>query len=173
MHTHGRDSTGGWRGPVYSLRMIEPLSAVVGLLRWLLLRLERILKKRDEAQLRRDEAAETFRGVVYRELSGLYPHPSDWPKATGIEHRLRRVFPALQEAVVAFRSYVPENNRADFDQAWLYYHASTKREIDQDYTHYMNFGSATLVERGQWFRYKQDGKVNFKRNVDRLLRYAR
>jgi hypothetical protein len=155
--------------------MPEPLSAVIGLLRWALLRLERILKRRDEEEHRRSEAAAAFRTVVLRELSGLYPEPAEWPKATGIEHRLRRVFPALQEAVAIFRPYVPESVRADFDRAWVYYHASTKREIDQDYTHYMNFGSATWSwdRPWGWFEYKQDGKANFRRNVERLLSYAR
>lgn len=152
--------------------MSDPLSALVGLLRWALQRLEGMRREQHEQQRRRNDAAAEFRSAVLRELRGLYPQPVEWPKATGIEHRLRRVFPTLQEAVTVFRAYVPEGDRPGFDRAWLYYHTSTKREIDQDYTHYMNFGSATGNELGGWFKHKQDGKANFRRNVDRLLRYA-
>jgi hypothetical protein len=36
----------------------------------------------------------------------------------------------------------------------------------------MNFGSETTDETGWATRYKQNGKANFRRNVDRLLEFA-
>ncbi len=60
-----------------------------------------------------------------------------------------------------------------FDIAWRDYRCSTKRDVDtQDYTHYMNFGSHSVNAMGGVTKMKQDGKANFKRNVDRLLAFA-
>lgn len=58
--------------------------------------------------IRRAEACRDFRATLNRELAGLYPMPSNWPKSTGIDPRLRAVFPALQSAVATFRPYVPK-----------------------------------------------------------------
>jgi hypothetical protein len=122
---------------------------------------------------RKAEACAAFRNAFHRELEGLYPRPSNWPKSTGIDPTLRKVFPALQAAVASFRPYVPEKHRDAFDEAWRDYRCSTKRAVDtQDYTHYMNFGSESINSLGGINRLKQDGKANFKRNVDRLLSFA-
>ena len=122
--------------------------------------------------IRRAEACRDFRATFNRELAGLYPMPSNWPKATGIEPRLRAVFPALQSAVATFRPFVPTQDRAKFDEAWLNYHTSTKRAIDQDYTHYMNITSTSLNSYGGETVIAANGKEQFKRNVDRLLSFA-
>lgn len=121
---------------------------------------------------RRAEAGQAFRATFNQELTGLYPMPSNWPKATGIEPRLRTVFPALQSAVATFRPFVPARDRAEFDEAWLNYHASTKRAIDQDYTHYMSMTSTSLNSFGGQTVIATNGKEQFKRNVDRLLSFA-
>lgn len=121
---------------------------------------------------RRAEAAAAFRTAFLQGLKGLYPLPSDWPKGAGIDRRLRQAFPALQAAVAGFRPFVPGNEKAAFDAAWLVYHTSTKREIDQDYTHYMNMGSVVTNATGGLTEIRQDGRANFKRNVDRLLNFA-
>jgi hypothetical protein len=123
--------------------------------------------------IRRAEACRDFRETFNRALQGLYPMPSNWPKGTGIEPRLRAVFPALQAAVATFRPYVPEKEQARFDEAWLNYHTSTKRAIDQDYTHYMNMTSTTSNSFGGETVIPADGKAQFRRNVDRLLAFAR
>jgi hypothetical protein len=122
--------------------------------------------------IRRAEACRDFRATFNRELAGLYPLPSNWPKTPGIDARLRSVFPALQSAVTTFRHYVPKKQQGKFDEAWLNYHTSTKREIDQDYTHYMNFTSTTVNTFGGETVIAADGKAQFKRNVDRLLAFA-
>jgi hypothetical protein len=121
---------------------------------------------------RRDAAADTFRRAVLKELRGLYPRPVDWPEKTGIDKRLRAVFPAMQEAIEGFRPYVKDQQA--FEEAWRSYRTSTKRDIDnQDYTHYMNFGTHSQNLNGDLLHIKQDGKANFKRNVDRLLNFAK
>jgi len=80
-----------------------------------------------------------------KRLEGLYPRPSNWPKTTGIDPTLRKVFPALQAAVATFRPYVSDDQKAAFDEAWRDYRCSTKRDVDtQDYTHYLNIGSESI-----------------------------
>jgi hypothetical protein len=126
-------------------------------------------KKKD----RRAEACAAFRRAFHQALEGLYPRPSNWPKGTGIDPTLRKVFATLQAAVATFRPFVPEDQREAFDLAWRNYRTSTKRDIDtQDYTHYMNFGGESLNSMGGVTKTKTDGKANFKRNVDRLLAFA-
>jgi hypothetical protein len=132
-----------------------------------------IYRRWSQKQQRVAAASAEFRQTFHQELTGLYPHPSEWPRGTGIEPRLRKSFPGLQAAVATFRPFVPDHQKSAFDYAWLVYRTSTKREIDdQDYTHYMNFGSEMTTEAGWITRYKQNGKANFKRNVDRLLKFA-
>jgi len=122
---------------------------------------------------RRIKAAATFRETFLKELQGLYPLPADWPRTTGIEPRLRRVFPALQAAVSTYRPFIPKREQGAFDEAWLIYRTATKREIDaQSYTHYMNMTSTTVSSFGGETVLPNDGKATFKRNVDRLLSFA-
>jgi hypothetical protein len=121
---------------------------------------------------RRDAAADIFRRAVLRELRGLYPRPVEWPEKTAIDKRLRAVFPALQEAVAGFKPYVKDQE--GFEEAWRNYRASTKREVDdQNYTHYMSFGNHSENMNGELANIKRDGKATFKRNVDRLLSFAK
>ena len=123
---------------------------------------------------RRIKAAAAFRETFLKELQGLYPLPSDWPRTTGIELRLRRVFPALQAAFSTYRPFIPKSERGAFDEAWLIYRTATKREIDtQSYTHYMNMTSTTVSSFGGETVLPNDGKATFKRNVDRLLSFAK
>jgi hypothetical protein len=123
---------------------------------------------------RRIRAAAVFRETFLKELQGLYPLPADWPPTTGIEPRLKKVFPALQGAVSTYRPYIPKSEQAAFDEAWLNYRTATKREIDtQSYTHYMNMTSTTISSFGGETVLPNDGKATFKRNVDRLLSFAK
>lgn len=123
---------------------------------------------------RRIKAATTFREAFLKELQGLYPLPADWPRSTGIEPRLRKVFPALQAAVSTYRPFVPMGKQAAFDEAWLIYRTATKREIDtQSYVHYMDITSTTISSFGGETVLPNDGKATFKRNVDRLLSFAK
>lgn len=122
---------------------------------------------------RQIKAATAFRETFLKELQGLYPLPADWPSGTGIEPRLRRVFPALQGAVSTYRPFLPKSAQAAFDEAWLVYRTATKREIDtQSYTHYMNMTSTTVSSFGGQTVLPNNGKAAFKRNVDRLLSFA-
>jgi hypothetical protein len=122
---------------------------------------------------RRIKAAATFRETFLKELQGLCPLSADWPATTGIEPRLRKVFPSLQGAVSTYRPFVPKSEQSAFDEAWLIYRTATKREIDtQSYTHYMNMTSTTVSSFGGQTVLPNHGKATFKRNVDRLLSFA-
>jgi len=123
---------------------------------------------------RRIKAAAAFRETFLKELQGLYPLPSDWPRTTGIEPRLRIVFPALQAAFSTYRPFIPKSEQGAFDEAWLIYRTATKREIDtQSYTHYINMTSTTVSSFGGETILPNDGKATFKRNVDRLMSFAK
>jgi hypothetical protein len=112
------------------------------------------------------------RTIFIEPLQGLYPIPSNWPQGTGIEPKLKALFPALQAAVTTFRPFVTDSKKVSFDQAWLNYHTSTKREKDQSYVHYMNMTSTTLNSFGGETVLPNNGQETFKRNVDRLLSFA-
>jgi hypothetical protein len=129
--------------------------------------IKRLINRAD----RRAAAAAVFRESFHRELQGLYPRPTEWPKGTGIEETLRRAFPALQTAYANFRPYV--RDKSTFDEAWRDYRCGTKREVDdQCYLHYLNATTTTPNDFGGETVLVNDGRANFKRNVDRLLRFA-
>lgn len=120
---------------------------------------------------RRILAAAQFRSSVLTRLAGLYPAPTDWPNFGAIDRRLRQAFPELQTAVASYRPYVTD--KAAFDEAWLWYRSATKREVDvQCYLHYMSGTTTTNNAHGGQTVIKDDGQRNFKRNVDRLLKFA-
>jgi hypothetical protein len=123
---------------------------------------------------RRAKACAAFRETFHQQLLGLYPLPSNWPAGTEIQHRLKAAFPALQAAVSVFRSQLSKSNQTAFDEAWLLYRTATKREIDvQCYDHYMNFTTTTVSTFGGETSIAQNGKEAFKRNVGRLLAFAK
>ena len=129
--------------------------------------IKRLLNRAD----RKAVAASAFRESFHRELQGLYPRAAEWPQRGGIEQRLRQVFPALQTAYANFRPYVKD--KAAFDEAWRDYRCATKRDIDdQSYLHYLDATSTTINDFGGQTVLRNDGKGNFRRNVDRLLRFA-
>jgi hypothetical protein len=121
---------------------------------------------------RRIKAAIAFRETFQRELRGLYPIPTEWPKAAGIERLLERAFPTLQTAVTTYEPFLSKFKQAQFAKAWLAYYNAYKRQGEQCYHHYVNFGTDTVNVAGGIIRTKQDGKKNFKRNVDHLLSFA-
>jgi hypothetical protein len=118
------------------------------------------LSRRRDRQTARRNAAVKFRAAFLAALSGLYPLPTNWPE--DINHFLRGVFPALQNAVAEFRPFLPMWRRWAFDRAWFKYRCGTGRKIDlQNYFHYMAFGS------------NPNARENFRRNVDALLSFAK
>jgi hypothetical protein len=120
---------------------------------------------------RRIAAATVFRGVVLRELAGLYPNAADWPSINPLKPRLEKAFPVLQAAVATYRPYVTD--KAAYDTAWLWYRSATKREVDvQCYLHYMTGTTTTNNAHGGQTVFQEDGQANFKRNVERLLAFA-
>lgn len=65
-------------------------------------------------------------------------------------------------------------NKTAFDEAWRDYRCATKRDVDdQCYLHYLNATSTTPNDFGGEAVLPNDSNANFKRNVDRLLRFAR
>lgn len=124
-------------------------------------------------------AAAKFRDVIYSELKGLYPIPSDWPTdAFGIDRILRKAFPTLQAAVDEYRNFIPWYCRWSFDRAWKLYRMGPEgREIDnQDYSQYEEWVS-TFISQATDNQITKDNTIiykdNFKKNVDRLLKYAK
>jgi len=140
---------------------------VIGLLRLIVL-----LARRRRTVPSSSPAAIAFRAALINAFEGLYPHPVNWPAGTGIDPRLRRVFPALQGAADTFRMALPARKRADFDDAWLTYYSSEKLDGQQSYLHYLNMGGHSTIFGLIVARHKNDGKRNFKENVARLLAFA-
>jgi hypothetical protein len=122
---------------------------------------------------RRIKAAVAFRETFQRELTGLYPIPTEWPKGPGIEKRLERIFPSLQAAVTVYEPFISKAKQPRFANAWLVFYNAYNREGEQCYHHYMNFGTDTVNVAGGITHVKQNGKKNFKRNVDRVLAFAK
>jgi hypothetical protein len=129
-----------------------------------------LLSSKAKREERRIEAGIKFRNIFLDELADLYPEPANWPKAFGIEPRLKKSYKALQSAVIAYRPFV--SDKAAFDDAWIWYHASTKRAKDQAYDHYLNITSVSPGAFGAQNVIPNDGKANFKRNIERLLSFA-
>ena len=108
--------------------------------------------------------------AFHKELGGIYPNPADWPK--DIDKFLRSKFSSLQAAVGEFRQYLPAHEWEAFDKAWFNFYCSTGREVDkycQSYLHYVDFISTTTNQETT----RQDGKGNFIRNVDQILKFAK
>lgn len=100
-------------------------------------------------------AARKFHDTIRNELEGLYPTPVNWPKdSSAIYYILEEKYPRLENAVHKFRGHLPSFLLSGFDNAWLQYH--------KDYYQYMPFHDNT-----------ETYKETFKKNVNRLLKYAK
>lgn len=119
-----------------------------------------------ERHARRAAACAAFRSAVLSTLSGLYPHPANWPRdSVAIDNILKKGFPSLQAAVSEFREVLPWWRRRAFDAAWLRYCCSTGRECDKNtYLHYMPIHSPG--------EQPPDVKAIFHDNVSKLLSFA-
>lgn len=111
-------------------------------------------------------ASVKFRAAVLTALSGLYPHPANWPRdSVAIDAILKKEFPSMQAAVREFRDVLPWWRRRAFDAAWLHYCCSTGRECDKNtYHHYMPMHSPG--------EQPPDVKAMFHDNVSKLLSFA-
>jgi hypothetical protein len=139
---------------------------------WVLKFLPSPLKYWLDRRARIIQAGHDFRAIVLKELSGLYPIPSSWPKGNGIERVLKEKFPALQMAVETYKPFLSDKRRAEFDTAWVAFFCALKGRREQTYLHYMNITSASVNSFGGETVIQNDGKTTFKRNVDRLLSFA-
>jgi hypothetical protein len=118
------------------------------------------------------QAGHDFRATVLEELSSLYPIPSNWPKGAGIERVLKEKFPTLQLAVETYKPFLSDDERAEFDKAWVTYFCGVKGRREQTYQHYLNITSTSVNSFGGETVIQNDGKTTFKCNVDRLLSFA-
>ncbi|MGA8171115.1 MAG: hypothetical protein WB816_09865 [Methylocystis sp.] len=119
---------------------------------------------RDKLTARRN-ASSKFRGSVLAALTGLYPHPVNWPD--DIDPTLRNAFPTLQTAVEEFRPFVRWWQRRAYDRAWLRYRCATGRQVDiQCYLHYTNIQNLDEPKP------PTDAKITFHRNVSALLAFG-
>lgn len=111
-------------------------------------------------------ASVKFRSAVLVALSGLHPHPANWPRdSVAIDGILKKAFPSLQAAAREFRDVLPWWRRRAFDVAWLRYCCSTGRECDKNtYHHYMPMHSPG--------EQPPDVKTIFYDNVSKLLSFA-
>jgi hypothetical protein len=132
---------------------------------------------RNNRKSRYAAACEKFRTNVLSVLIGLYPSPSNWPeRKLAIIEELESRFPALQVAVSEFRHQLPFWRRLLFDRAWRTYRLGKDgRALDgQYYWQYVPHNGEGITN-GKRFSYdnRLTYQENFKRNVTRLLSYAR
>lgn len=122
-------------------------------------------------------AAEKFRNTVSNELKGLYPPGSSWPESgADTVFRLQAAFPQLQIAAKEFRHFLPWCTRIFFDRRWNIYRCGKSRanEDEQDYFQYVAHISTTIIKGKQVIEDNTPHyKDNFKRNVEKLLKYAK
>ena len=121
---------------------------------------------------RRITAADNFHYLVLSIIEGLYPIPSNWPD--NIDDFLRSKFSAFQAAITGFRKHLTASEKKYFDHAWFIYRLGKDgREIDkQNYAQYRD-GESTTVINGKEVTEINDGKKNFKHNVDQLLKFVK
>lgn len=130
-----------------------------------------------ERKVRRTNACVKFHNSVLTVLAGLYPIPSNWPDdKKAIINILKGRFQPLQAAVAEFSASLPWHKKFFFDRAWRIYRLGKDgREIDEQY--YLQYvpHSVDDVEYSKHHKYDNMNtyKDNFKKNIDRLLRYAK
>lgn len=130
-----------------------------------------------EREARRADACVKFHSSVLTALTGLYPVPSNWPddKITIIKV-LENRFQSLQAAVAEFRQSLPWHKRILYDRAWrLYRLGKDGREKDGQYYWQYVPTKGDGIEHGRYYKHDNTNtyKDDFKKNVGRLLRYAK
>lgn len=118
-----------------------------------------------------------FRAIVCAEFEGLYPTPTKWPKnALDIVRILEEKYPRLEIAVHQFKGHLPTCFAKGFNKAWIAYYNEQKQDNWQSYFHYVPIKGTSCEGKGETI-YTYDNTVtykdNFKKNVDRLLNYAK
>ena len=130
-----------------------------------------------EQEACRKNASQKFTNSILTTLSGLYPIPTDWPSnGTAIIDILKSKFPALQAAVAEFSPFVPWYKKWCFERAWRIYRLGKDGlEIDSQYYWQYIAVIGTGIINGKQITddNRLTYKSNFKKNVDRLLAYAK
>lgn len=114
-------------------------------------------------------ACSRFRESVHEQLGSIYPSPAVWPR--NISSYLKNRFVPLQKAVGEFRHYLPSDQKAAFDKAWLNYHCQPGRGVarnGENYAHYLD----AVVKKSDGSKVVQDGKNTFKQNVNAILSFT-
>lgn len=129
-----------------------------------------------EQRARHAAACTAYRAAVLEALRGLYPEPLEWPASPfAIVQALEPRFTQMQVAGAAFRPYLRLFMRWQFDRAWnVFRHGDGRRSSDRgNFWHYVP-GPPGTARRG-WLGTSaapQDAQRMFRKNVDRLLRFA-
>jgi len=129
-----------------------------------------------EQQARRAAACAAYRAALLEALRGVYPEPLEWPPpALEIVSILDNRFAPMQVAGAAFRPYLRWFRRWQFDRAWnVFRHGRRGRQSDrQNFWHYVPGPPGTTAP--AWPAAStplQQAQGRFRRNVDRILRYA-
>lgn len=129
-----------------------------------------------ERQARRAAACSAYRAAVLEALRGLYPEPLDWPlNPLDIVAVLEGRFAQMQAAGAAFRPYLRWVRRWQFDRAWNRFHHGRggRRSERHNFWHYVPGPPGTAAR--AWVGANaplQDAQAVFRKNVDRLLRFA-
>jgi hypothetical protein len=119
-----------------------------------------------------NKVASDFIKVVSDELKDIYPDPVNWPR--NIDAFFKQKLPNLQAAVNTFSHVLPDDTRSAFLHAWtVYLKGEDGREIDHhDYGQYVSYEGTAMIN-DEPVTIKNDGKKNFKHNVDVLLKFAK
>jgi|SRR5208283_170946 len=121
-------------------------------------------------------ASAKFNSDILNVLTGLYPLPSNWPEDINeLDTVFRSFFPKMQIAVEEFKRYLPWYKKIFFTHNWSHFRNAYGRDQDiQCYHHYMPFKGVSIVN-GKEITHDNTTtyKETFKKNVDRLLKYAR
>jgi hypothetical protein len=120
-------------------------------------------------------AARKFQDTTRNELEGLYPTPVKWPNhSLDIDPILREKYSRIEIAVHNFKGHLPFCFVKGFNKAWIKYYSANGDEDYQCYHHYMPFSGSSIVNGKE---IQDDNtktyKETFKKNVDRLLKYAK
>jgi len=121
-------------------------------------------------------AARKFQDIIRNELQGLYPSPVSWPKDSfSIDPILKEKYPRIENAVSNFKGHLPTILIKGFNKAWIKYYSANGNEGYQCYDHYMPFKGEAFSygeKISEWDNTKTY-KETFKKNVARLLKYAK
>lgn len=138
--------------------------------------LAHFLSRRRERHARFAAAALAFRSAFSAELAALEPNV-EGPKS--VEDFLRSAYEKHRSAVIIFRDFLPDKQRANFDADWQKYHSG--QEIDGEPVDLSDISfegtKGLFLEYSPWpggfQRRDTNPKTLAAERIDKLLSYAR